>query len=184
MDSKKLKSKSKLLSLILRHKPETVGLTLDPQGWVEIETLLQALTLHRKGMSRATLDLVVAENDKARFSISEDGQRIRAVQGHSLSVDLELRRASPPSSLFHGTVARFLDKILSEGLKPMARHHVHLSADRHTAFKVGSRRGSAVILEIDAKAMVAQEREFFLSENGVWLTDSVEPEFLRVHENR
>jgi putative RNA 2'-phosphotransferase len=170
--------KSRLLSLILRHKPETVGLTLDESGWLEVDVLLQALAVHGKSMSRSELESIVADNDKKRFAFSDDGSRIRAVQGHSLDIDLGLRRGRPPAVLYHGTVGKFLGLIMREGLKPMERHHVHLSADRETAFKVGSRRGAAVILEIDARRMAEDGKEFFLSENGVWLTESVEPEYL------
>lgn len=176
--SKKKNHKSKLLSLILRHRPETVGLNLDSAGWVDIDVLLKALAAHGKPMSRADLESVVVDNDKKRFSISDDGTRIRAAQGHSVAVDLELRPGRPPATLYHGTVQRFVDAILREGLKPMKRHHVHLSPDRNTAFKVGSRRGKPVILEVQARRMVDDGKEFFVSDNGVWLTDRVEPEYL------
>jgi putative RNA 2'-phosphotransferase len=176
--SRKATQKSRLLSLILRHKPETVGVTLDSEGWVEIDVLLAALAARGNGMSRSSLESVVASNDKKRFAISDDGTRIRAVQGHSVQVDLGLRKAIPPKTLYHGTVDRFMDAIQEDGLKPMTRHHVHLSADRHTAFKVGSRRGKAVILEVDAARMADDGQEFFLSENGVWLTELVEPGYL------
>ena len=177
--SNKLTQKSRFLSLVLRHKPQTIGVTLDGCGWVEIDSLLKAMAAHGKGMSRSELESVVANNDKKRFAISDDGKRIRAVQGHSVDVDLNLKRGHPPDTLYHGTVERFLKPILREGLKPMDRHHVHLSPDRRTAFKVGSRRGKAVILEVDARRMTDDRMEFFVSDNGVWLVDRVPPEYLR-----
>jgi putative RNA 2'-phosphotransferase len=169
---------SKYLSKHLRHQPERLGLTLDSAGWVSVEELLAACARHRMPITRAELDHVVASNDKKRFAFSPDGLRIRASQGHSITVDLDLAPADPPPLLFHGTVAAFLDQIRLEGLQPMNRHDVHLSVDTETAVRVGSRRGKPVILTIDAAAMAAAGHVFRVSDNGVWLVPSVPPEFI------
>jgi putative RNA 2'-phosphotransferase len=162
---------SKRMSKALRHKPERVGLALDPNGWVAVTDLLNAL-----GVTEGELREVVARNDKQRFSI--EGDRIRANQGHSVEVDLGLPTATPPDTLFHGTAAQFLDDILRDGLRPMSRHDVHLSPDRETARRVGARRGRPVILTVDAKAMSDSGHEFRLSANGVWLTGHVPAQYL------
>ncbi|MFC4949595.1 RNA 2'-phosphotransferase [Pseudonocardia sp. GCM10023141] len=164
---------SKRLSLHLRHAPEKIGLQLDAGGWVDVDVLLAALG----GVTRADLDEVVRTSDKQRFVI--EGPRIRANQGHSVAVELDLPVAVPPEVLFHGTVARFLDAIRREGLRPMARHDVHLSATRDTAERVGARRGAPVVLVVDAAAMQADGHAFRVSANGVWLTAAVPPGYLR-----
>ncbi|MGY0492905.1 RNA 2'-phosphotransferase [Streptomyces sp. WG-D5] len=168
---------SKYLSKHLRHQPERIGLTLDEAGWVEIDALLDAARAHGFPIGRAELERVVAENDKRRFAV--DGSRIRASQGHSVEIDLGLPEAEPPAYLYHGTVARFLDAIRHEGLKPMNRHDVHLSADRETATRVGARRGRPVVLPVDAGAMHRAGHTFRISANGVWLTAAVPPRYLR-----
>ncbi|WP_372344306.1 RNA 2'-phosphotransferase [Streptomyces sp. KL116D] len=168
---------SKYLSKHLRHQPERIGLTLDEAGWVEIGELLAAAAAHGFRISRDELDHVVAVNDKRRFTI--DGARIRANQGHTIDVDLGLAPAEPPAYLYHGTVARHLDAIRAEGLRPMARHDVHLSADRETATRVGARRGRPIVLPVDAGAMHHDGHVFRVSTNGVWLTAAVPPRYLR-----
>ena len=170
---------SKLMSLVLRHKPEHLGLTLDENGWVEVDKLLAAMKRSGKHVDRPLLEKVVRENDKQRFAFSDDKLRIRANQGHSVKVDVELEQKVPPAILLHGTVEKFLDLIRESGLKKMSRQHVHLSAELETANKVGSRRGKPVILEIDAEKMNQEGYVFFLSANGVWLTDHVPPRFIR-----
>ncbi|NYI03326.1 RNA 2'-phosphotransferase [Allostreptomyces psammosilenae] len=170
---------SKLLARILRHDPGSVGLRLDPAGWVEVGELLAALRAHGTRLSREELDHVVATNDKRRFAYSEDGLRIRASQGHSVAVELGYAPARPPAVLFHGTATRSLPAIWREGLLPMRRQHVHLSADRETAERVGARHGRPVVLLVDAAALTADGRPFWLSANGVWLTDRVPPHHLR-----
>jgi len=179
MDEKHTVKTSKMLSRILRHDPGAVGVTLDAAGWVEVDTLLAALARHRRPLSRAQLDHVVATNNKRRFAYSEDGRSIRASQGHTVEVDLGLPATTPPDVLFHGTAERNLQYILAEGLRPMARQDVHLSADTGTAVKVGSRHGRPVVLEVDAAAMAADGHEFRVSANGVWLTDAVPVQYLR-----
>ncbi|MFJ9408980.1 RNA 2'-phosphotransferase [Streptomyces sp. NPDC101393] len=168
---------SKYLAKHLRHEPERIGITLDAHGWVPVTELIEAATRHGFRFSRAELDSVVAESDKQRYAI--EGDLIRANQGHSVHVDLDLPTAEPPAHLFHGTVARSVAAIREEGLRPMSRHAVHLSPDRETATRVGARRGKAVVLTIDAAAMHRAGHEFRVSANGVWLTERVPPEFLR-----
>ncbi|MER6082041.1 RNA 2'-phosphotransferase [Streptomyces sp. NPDC001833] len=168
---------SKYLSKHLRHQPERIGLSLDEAGWVEIDTLLAATAAHGFPVSREELDHVVAANDKQRFAI--EGTRIRASQGHSIDVDLGLPPATPPPYLYHGTVARNLEAIRDEGLRPMNRHDVHLSADRETATRVGARRGRPVVLSVDAAAMHRDGHVFHISANGVWLTRVVPQRYLR-----
>ncbi|MFB7779953.1 RNA 2'-phosphotransferase [Streptomyces bauhiniae] len=182
MDDRRTVKVSKYLSKHLRHQPERIGLTLDPAGWVEIDTLLAAAAAHGFPVTRAELDHVVAVNDKRRFAV--EGGRIRASQGHSVEVALGLPPATPPPYLYHGTVARSLDAIRAEGLRPMNRHHVHLSADRETATRVGARRGRPVVLAVDAGAMHRDGHVFHVSANGVWLTDAVPPRYLRFSEPR
>ncbi|ALO94806.1 MULTISPECIES: RNA 2'-phosphotransferase [Streptomyces] len=177
MDERRTVKVSKYLSRHLRHQPERIGLTPDPGGWVEIDTLIAAASAHGFPFSRAELDHVVAANDKRRFAV-EDG-RIRASQGHSIEVDLGLPPATPPPYLYHGTVARHLDAIRAEGLRPMNRHAVHLSADRETATRVGARRGRPVVLSVDSGAMHRDGHVFHISANGVWLTATVPARYLR-----
>ncbi len=173
---------SKRLSLWLRHDPGAGGLVLDPQGWTEVDAVLAGLV--RAGVACGWDDLlrVVEESDKQRFELSGDAARIRARQGHSVDVALDWPRADPPELLWHGTVARFLPAILTEGLQPMRRHHVHLSGDLDTATRVGQRRGPPVILAVRAAALAATGCDFFLTSNGVWLTEKVPPAFLEPWE--
>lgn len=170
---------SKRLSSVLRHRPDSIGITLDAAGWTDINALLKALADHGTRMSRSRLEAVVAGNDKKRFAIDETGTRIRASQGHTVPVDLGYTAQQPPDVLYHGTVAAALPAIFREGLRPVSRHDVHLSPDTATAVKVGSRRGKPVILAVDAAAMARDGHEFRCSANGVWLAQRVAPEYLR-----
>ena len=176
--AKRLVKTSKFLSLVLRHDPARIGLTLDPAGWVDVSTLLTALAAHGRPLTRPELDHVVAENDKRRFAYDATGARIRASQGHTVQVDLGYTDSEPPVLLFHGTHPSALDAIWREGLRPMQRHAVHLSADAETATRVGARRGRPVVLTVDAARMAADGHRFRLSANGVWLTDLVPPQYL------
>ena len=169
---------SKFLSLVLRHDPSRIGITLDDAGWVDVDALLAACATHGVAISRAELDDVVATSDKRRYALSEDGTRIRANQGHSVPVSLGLPPTAPPETLYHGTVDAALAGIKADGIKKGARHDVHLSADLGTATKVGGRRGKAVILTVRAGAMADAGHVFYRSENGVWLTDHVPPQFI------
>ncbi|WP_405664567.1 RNA 2'-phosphotransferase [Streptomyces sp. NBC_01166] len=180
MDERRTVKVSKYLSKHLRHEPDRIGISLDPNGWVAVDELLRACAEHGVTITRDDLDHVVAVNDKQRFTV--EGDRIRANQGHSVTVDLGLPPAEPPAYLYHGTVARVLDAIRTDGLRPMNRHHVHLSPDRETAVRVGARRGTPVVLTVDAGVMHRAGHLFHVSANGVWLTDSVPPAYLRLRE--
>jgi putative RNA 2'-phosphotransferase len=175
---RRLVTVSKFLSKHLRHAPEALGLTLQPGSWVSVDELLAASAQSGFAISYEELIECVETNDKQRFSFDDTGDRIRANQGHSVAVDLQLQQQSPPELLYHGTVERFLGSILAEGLKKGKRHHVHLSKDVETARKVGARRGVPIILQVAAGAMHRQGIAFFLSANGVWLTDAVPATFL------
>lgn len=167
---------SKRLSFVLRHRPDSVGISLSEQGWVDVEDLIDAMAQAGTSLTRDDLERVVLTNDKQRFELDPVGDRIRARQGHSVEVDLALEPAAPPDVLFHGTPRRNLDSILATGLDRRARHHVHLSPDVETAQRVGRRRGDAVVLVVDAAAMAAAGHTFWRTDNGVWLTEQVPPE--------
>ena len=169
---------SKLMSLILRHRPELMGVELEPGGWAPVEALLQGMRKQGHAITREDLDRVVAENDKQRFEFDETGTRIRARQGHSVEVDLQLQPKDPPPFLYHGTVPRSLEAIRRDGLTKQSRHHVHLSPDVETATRVGQRRGKPVILRIDSGAMARDGHVFYQTANEVWLTERVPPEYL------
>jgi putative RNA 2'-phosphotransferase len=171
-------NQSKFLSLVLRHQPELIGIKLDDAGWVNIDTLLDAAAIHGSIIEYDQLMNIVRSSDKKRFAISDDGQRIRANQGHSVDVDLQLTAQLPPTLLYHGTVHPALESIRSQGLVRGQRHHVHMSADTATASKVGARRGKPVILTIRAAEMVAVGHVFFCSANGVWLVEHVPSNFI------
>jgi putative RNA 2'-phosphotransferase len=171
---------SKFLSLVLRHRPEAAGLSLDREGWADLDLLVSAARQRR--LARETEDVlrVVAENDKKRFSLSVDARRIRAVQGHSAAdVDLTLVPVVPPERLFHGTAEANLPSILAEGLKPGRRHYVHLSPDAVTARLVGSRHGKPVVLAVDAAGLHNAGHAIYRAENGVWLTPHVPAAFIQ-----
>ncbi len=167
---------SKFLSLVLRHRPEAAGVTLDREGWVRIDDLLAGCAAHGIAITRLELLDIVRGSDKQRFAV--DRERIRANQGHSVAVELGLPPSVPPVTLFHGTVARFIASIRREGLLPGSRTHVHLSPDPETARRVAVRRGQPVVLVVDAGAMTAAGLPFYRSENGVWLTERVPPRYL------
>ncbi|MDP9310164.1 MAG: RNA 2'-phosphotransferase [Chloroflexota bacterium] len=179
MDQSRLVKISKYLSKHLRHQPQRLGLTLEPGGWVLVDALLAACTRHGFPVSRAELDAVVSGNDKQRFGFDATGTRIRAHQGHSTPVDLQLEPAEPPPLLYHGTAEQFSDAIRRDGLLKMRRHHVHLSPDRATAERVGARRGRVVVFVVDAAAMARAGYAFFRSTNGVWLVDHVPSAYLQ-----
>ncbi|MBS2963984.1 RNA 2'-phosphotransferase [Actinocrinis puniceicyclus] len=174
---------SKWISLRLRHDPAAIALNLDAAGWASVEELIAASAGRGVRFDREALEAVVAGNDKRRFEFDESGARIRARQGHSIAVDLGYADAEPPAVLFHGTATRFLPGIRSGGLLPMNRHDVHLSADATTARNVGARHGRAIVLAVDAAAMVAQGHTFRVTGNGVWLTAAVPPRYLSEPEH-
>lgn len=169
---------SKYISRHLRHRPERLGLTLAPGGWVAVADLLAALRSAAYPVTLAELEEVVAHCPKQRFAFDASGDQIRANQGHSVEVDLLLTAQTPPAQLYHGTARPALAQIMAEGLLPMRRHHVHLSADPATARAVGARHGAPVVLRVDTAAMASAAIPFYCSANNVWLVDSVPPAFL------
>lgn len=181
-DSKEFKNASKYLSKVLRHQPELMGLSLEPGGWAPVGQVLDGMKRRGHLQSREELDYLVSANDKTRFAFDSDGTRIRANQGHSVTVDLDLEPIDPPDVLYHGTHAAAVDAIRREGLRKMNRHHVHLSRSFTTAVTVGSRRGRPIVFRVNARVMAAAGHVFFCSENGVWLTDHVPVEHLTVAE--
>jgi putative RNA 2'-phosphotransferase len=178
MNDSRLVKISKYLSKHLRHTPERLGLTLAPGGWVTVDELLAACAASRFSITRSELEAVVANNDKQRFSFDATGKLIRANQGHSVEIDLQLEPQIPPAILYHGTGKKSVESILEKGLLKMSRHHVHLSENIETARKVGMRHGYPVVLAVDAAAMHEVGFTFYCSDNGVWLIDSVPPKYL------
>lgn len=177
---KKLDKLSVFISLVLRHKPEAAGIALDEHGWANVEELLRGINETGRKISMETLEDIVATDNKQRYSFNEDKSLIRANQGHSIPVDVELKENEPPEFLYHGTATRFLNSILNDGLKPMSRLYVHLSKDIETAWKVGKRHGDPVILKINSRDMYKDGYKFYLSENGVWLTKKVDAKYFEV----
>ena len=171
---------SKFLSLVLRHQPEKIGLSLDQSGWASTPQLIEASRRSGFEFTLEELQNVVVGNDKKRFSLSEDGLRIRANQGHSIKVELGYAPTAPPETLYHGTAERFLASIKQQGLIKGKRQHVHLSADVDTATKVGRRHGKPVVLRVEAGRMRQDGFIFYLSANGVWLTEGVPVQYLTV----
>jgi putative RNA 2'-phosphotransferase len=178
MNEKDTKHFSKLLSLILRHKPELAQLQLGPGGWVNIDDLLAGLETMNKPLTREALNHIVETNDKKRFTVSEDQTQIRAAQGHSVKIKDDLSPSMPPDTLYHGTAQHKLSSIMREGLKPMKRRHVHLSQDPETARRVGLRHGKPLIFQLNTKVMIENEQLFYQADNGVWLTGPVSPDYL------
>lgn len=180
MDDARIVRISRFLSKHLRHQPQRLGLTLAPGGWVAVDDLLAACARHSLTISREELEEVVARNDKRRFAFDETGERIRANQGHSVDVDLQLAPVTPPATLYHGTSRAMVGVIQRQGLRKMRRHHVHLSADISTAIKVGRRHGQPVVFVVEAGAMSRAGARFYRSENGVWLVDAAPSHYLRL----
>lgn len=180
MNSESPSDTSKFLSYVLRHEPQAIGLQLDSEGWANLDALITGAAASGRRLDIDTIRAVVAGSDKKRFSLSDDGRRIRAVQGHSTTqVQLQHVQKRPPERLYHGTASRFLEAIEAQGLVAGVRHHVHLSQDVETALQVGQRYGSPVILAVEALRMHEQGFPFFQADNGVWLTQAVPAEFLQ-----
>lgn len=174
---------SRFLSLILRHRPELVDLEMDKNGWVSVEELLTKTATKGHPLTFEELKHLVLTNKKQRFAFDEDFQKIRANQGHSIEVELGYDKQSPPSFLYHGTAEKNLSSILKQGIQKRNRHHVHLSADKATAYKVGIRHGRPIILKINTKLMSEAGIAFYISSNGVWLTDFVAPAFIEIEDS-
>lgn len=173
-----LKHISKFLSLVLRHKPEEIGISMDSEGWVDVKELLEKCSAKKRYINMQLLQQVVSTNDKQRFAFNYDRTRIRANQGHTVGVDLNFEAVEPLEFLYHGTVEKFIGSIRESGLQKMERTHVHLSKDIETAIKVGSRRGKPVILKVRAAEMYKDGHPFFLSGNGVWLCEAVPARYI------
>lgn len=180
MSSKELTKISKVLSLVLRHQPELIGVELDQHGWVDVKVLIQQMNSHDIPIDQALLDEVVETNSKKRFAFNESREQIRASQGHSIAVELGYVAQIPPDFLFHGTAAKSVESILNTGLQKRERQHVHLSQDQQTAIQVGGRHGKPVVLTVQAGMMHQAGHLFYLSENNVWLTDHVPVQFLEI----
>ena len=177
-----LKTISKFMSLVLRHKPEAIGLQLDSNGWADVAELIAKSNAKNLNITLDMLKLVVETNEKKRFAFNDDKTKIRANQGHSVVVDVELKLTTPPDVLYHGTALKNREEILSKGLNKMSRLHVHLSQDIETAKKVGGRHGKPMVLVVDAKQMHADGNKFYLSENGVWLVQYVPTRYIKEYE--
>lgn len=171
---------SKFFSLVLRPRPEMIGLQPDQNGWVDVEELIQGARIKGLLLDRQTLQHIVDTNNKKRFAFNEDGTKIRASQGHSIAIDTGYPDSVPPAILYHGTAEKITPIILHEGLLKMNRQHVHLSADKETAIQVGQRHGQPRVLEVAARRMYSDGYSFYLSANGVWLTESVPTAYLHV----
>lgn len=173
---------SKYLSLILRHKPETIGIVLDKHGWADVKQLIKGVTVNYPEFSMDILEEIVATDEKQRYSFNEDHTKIRANQGHSIPVDLELQPVEPPECLYHGTGKKYVYNIWNEGLISKSRQHVHLSKDFTTAISVGKRHGEPAVFTVKSGEMYRQGFIFYKSVNGVWLTERVPPEYLEGYE--
>ncbi len=176
----KLDKLSVFISLVLRHKPDAAGIQLDEHGWADVDELIEGVNHTGRKIDMDILEEIVRTDNKQRYSFNDDKTLIRANQGHSIPVDVELDEKRPPQYLYHGTAERFLAAIMAEGLRPMSRLYVHLSKDEETAVKVGKRHGSPVVLKVKAGEMYNNGNKFYLSKNGVWLTKYVEKKYIDV----
>ena len=180
-NGKRMKNTSKFISMILRHRPEVIGITLDEHGWADVQELISGVnSSDGHTLNMELLEEIVRTDEKQRYSFNEDHTLIRANQGHSIPVDVELEEKIPPEQLFHGTGEKYVSSIDKQGLIPKSRLYVHISSDIETARKVGSRHGRPVVYRIDCRKMTEDGFRFFHSVNGVWLTKSVPPEYLRI----
>jgi len=179
MNEQQKRKISTFMSLVLRHKPEEIGLQLDENGWALVSDFISKMNSKGNTLDFESLEEIVSTNDKKRFAFNDDKTKIRASQGHSVIIDLALIEIIPPETLFHGTVEKFIDEIKTKGLLKMSRQHVHLSNDKDTATKVGSRRGNPIILIVNSAEMQKDGYKFYQSENGVWLTDHVPAKYIQ-----
>lgn len=170
---------SKFASLVLRHNPGVIGITLDKHGWADVTALIAGMNKAGSQINMEILEEIVRTDKKGRYSFNNDKTKIRANQGHSINVDVELKEKEPPEVLYHGTAASFLTSIWEEGLKPMGRLYVHLSSDARTAETVGRRHGKPVVLKVHSGKMYRDGIKFYLSENNVWLVKNVESRYLK-----
>ena len=176
--AKDLVKLGKFISLVLRHSPETIDLKLDENGWAEVEDLIRGMNKKGRRINFDTLNEIVETNNKKRYEFSSDYKKIRASQGHSIDVDLELKPVQPPEFLYHGTAVRNLEIIMAEGIKKISRQYVHLSEDRETAHNVGSRHGKPFIIKVLSGEMYRNGKNFYISKNNVWLSEDIESKYL------
>lgn len=176
---KQLTHISKFLSLVLRHQPETISIQLDQNGWTDVNDLIEKANNYGVKFDRKTLNHIVATNAKKRFAFNDTLNKIRASQGHSINIELDYKNEKPPEFLFHGTAEKFVKSILDTGLEKRNRQHVHLSSDIETAIKVGQRHGKPFVFKVFAEQMYNDNFQFFISDNGVWLTDNVPTKYLK-----
>lgn len=178
MNEQQKKNTSKFLSYVLRHHPEFINLNLDDNGWADVDELIKKSTSYSQGFTFDELDEIVQTNEKKRFAFNEDKKRIRASQGHSITINLALVSQHPPEFLYHGTAQTNIESILEKGIDKRSRQYVHLSQDKETAAKVGMRHGKPIILTIKTKEMFEDGNEFYLSDNNVWLTDFIDAKYI------
>ena len=179
MNNKTTNKLSKFLSLVLRHSPETIGITLDENGWTDVIDLIDKMNKNGEKINMEVLKEIVNTDNKSRYTFDENYTKIRATQGHSVKVELGYIPQKPPIILYHGTGKKYIESIFKDGIKKQSRNHVHLSGDKETALKVGQRHGTPIILEILSEEMYNNNHQFFLSENGVWLTDYIPVEYIK-----
>lgn len=179
ISEKQLTHISKFLSLVLRHQPETISIQLDQNGWTDVNELIEKATNYGVKFDKETLKHIVATNSKKRFAFNDTLDKIRASQGHSIEIELGYTNQKPPTILFHGTADKFVQSILDTGLEKRNRQHVHLSSDLETALKVGQRHGKPFIFKVLAEQMYNDNFQFYISDNGVWLTDNVPTKYLK-----
>lgn len=184
ISEKQITSISKFLSLVLRHQPETIGIELDQNGWTDVDALLKKSNDYGIKLDNETLKYIVESNSKKRFAFNETFDRIRASQGHSVEIELGYTSQKPPEILFHGTGEKSVQSILDTGLQKQNRQQVHLSADIETAIKVGQRHGKPFVFKVLAEQMFKDKIEFFISDNGVWLTDNVPTKYLKQNDEK
>ena len=170
---------SVFISLILRHKPDVIGITLDEHGWANVKELIDGINASGRNINMDMLEEIVRTDNKGRYSFNDTKELIRANQGHSVKVNVELKEAKPPDILYHGTATKSLDNIKRQGVRSMSRLYVHLSKDLNTAISVGSRHGKCAVLVVDAKRMSDDGHKFYLSENGVWLTKYIDWKYIK-----
>lgn len=182
ISDKQLTHLSKFLSLVLRHQPETIGIQLDQNGWADINELIEKANNHGIEFDRETLNHIVETNSKKRFAFNDGYDKVRASQGHSVAIELGYTNQKPPKILYHGTGEKSVQSILDSGLIKRSRQHVHLSSDIETALKVGQRHGKPFVFKVLAEQMYLDNFPFFISDNGVWLTDNVPPKYLNLNE--
>ena len=180
--SERLVKLGRFISLILRHSPETIGIKLDENGWGDVEELITLMNKNRRKIDIDTLKEIVETNNKKRYEFSDNFKKIRACQGHSINVDVELEQAVPPEFLYHGTAVKNIESIKKDGIKKASRQHVHLSSDYNTAYNVGKRHGKPYIIKVLSGKMGEDGKKFYISKNEVWLSDDIETEYLVFEE--